>query len=140
MVCAIRVMAVENQLAKDVFAAFIAAMAGIAVIFYAAASDLFRLKLFKFDPFSLRVPKETRVEYWYTRAARWFQAFLVEGGWRYAKVKKRAKVGFRRDWRRLRREMRRLLPEAVQRLNRDIALGALAIAMSLVFLLIMRLL
>ncbi len=140
MVNAIRMVAMENDLARDIFAAFVAAMAGIAVILYAAASDLFQLKLFKFDPFSLRVPKETKVEYWYTRAARWFQAFLIEGGWRYAKAKKRARVGLRRDWRRLRRETRRLLPEAMQRLNRDLALGALAIAVTLVFLLIMRLL
>ncbi|MDI7252391.1 MAG: hypothetical protein QME89_07505, partial [Actinomycetota bacterium] len=73
------------------------------------------------------------------REARRFQAFLASGGWSYAKFKKRAKVAFKRDWRRFRRETRRMLPEAARRLNRDIALGALAIAVALVALLIMRL-
>jgi len=129
----------NDGLAKDLLAALVAALAGIAVMFYAAASDLFELKVFKFDPFAFRLPKQARIEYWYTRAARWLEAFLAGGGWRYAKAKKRAKVSIKRDWRRLRRETRRLLPEAVQRLNRDIALGALAIAIALVALLIMRL-
>ncbi|NPV58230.1 MAG: hypothetical protein HPY75_01040 [Actinobacteria bacterium] len=133
------VRAAENGLARDFFAVLVAAVAGIAVIFYAAASDLFDLKLFKFDPFSMRVPKEARVEYWYTRAARWFEAFLAGGGWRYAKAKKQAKVRIKGDWRRLRRETRRMLPEAARRLNRDIALGALAIAVVLVALLIFSL-
>ncbi|MBC7252416.1 MAG: hypothetical protein H5T72_00400 [Actinobacteria bacterium] len=128
-----------NNLGRDIFAAFIAALAGVAVLLYAAASDLFDLKFFKFDPFSLRYPREARIEYWYVRAARRFQAFLAGGGWSYAKLKKRAKVAFKRDWRRFRREARRMLPEAARRLNRDIALGALAIAVALVALLIMRL-
>ncbi len=128
-----------GALGRDLFAAFVAALAGVAVLLYAAASDLFQLKTFKFDPFSLRYPREARIEYWYVRAARRFQAFLAGGGWSYAKFKKRAKVSFKRDWRRLRRETRRMLPEAARRLNRDIALGALAIAVALVALLIMRL-
>ena len=131
--------AAESGLARDLFAAFVAALAGMAVLLYAAASDLFDLKIFKFDPFSVRLPREARIDYWYVRAARRFQAFLAQGGWNYAKAKKRAKVAFKRDWRRMRRETRRLLPEAARRLNRDIALGALAIAMALVALLIMRL-
>lgn len=139
MMHAILGMAAENGLAKDFFAAVVAALAGVAVLLYAAASDLFELKFFKFDPFTLRLPKEARIEYWYVRAARKFQAFLAGGGWNYAKIKKRAKVTFKRDWRRLRRETRRMLPEAVRRLNRDIALGALAVAVALVALLIMRL-
>ncbi len=129
----------DNGLAKDLLAAAVAALAGLAVIAYAAASDLFDLKLFKFDPFALKYPKEARIEYWYTRAARRFEAFLARGGWNYAKAKKRAKVRVKGDWRRLRRESRRLLPDAARRLNRDIALGALAIAIALVVLLIMRL-
>lgn len=129
----------NGGLANDLLAAFIAALAGLAVICYAAASDLFRLKIFKFDPFALKYPREARIEYWYTRAARRFEAFLARGGWNYAKAKKQAKVAIKRDWRKLRREARRLMPEAAQRLNRDIALGALAIAVALVALLIMRL-
>jgi hypothetical protein len=78
-----------NNLGRDLFAAFIAALAGMAVLLYAAASDLFDLKFFKFDPFSLRYPREARIEYWYVRAARRFQAFLASGGWSYAKFKKR---------------------------------------------------
>lgn len=136
---ALAVAAARDGLARDLFAALVAALAGIAVIFYAAASDLFELKIFKFDPFALRLPKQTRIEYWYTRAARWLEAFLAGGGWRYAKAKKRAKVSIKRDWRRFRSEARRLMPEAARRLNRDIALGALAIAIALVALLIMRL-
>jgi hypothetical protein len=80
-----------NNLGRDLFAAFIAALAGMAVLLYAAASDLFDLKFFKFDPFSLRYPREARIEYWYVRAARRFQAFLASGGWSYAKFKKRAR-------------------------------------------------
>ncbi|MBC7253711.1 MAG: hypothetical protein H5T72_07065 [Actinobacteria bacterium] len=132
-------MALAGTLGRDLFAAFIAALAGVAVILYAAASDLFDLKLFKFDPFSLRYPRKASIEYWYVRAARRFQAFLAGGGWNYAKFKKRVKVAFKRDWRRMRRETRRMLPEAARRLNRDIALGALTIAVALVALLIMRL-
>ncbi|MGQ9474496.1 MAG: hypothetical protein ACUVRX_04295 [Actinomycetota bacterium] len=129
----------SSNLGRDLFAAFIAALAGMAVLLYAAASDLFDLKIFKFDPFSLRYPREARIEYWYVRAARKFQAFLAGGGWNYAMFKKRVKVAFKRDWRRMRREARRMLPEAARRLNRDIALGALAIAVALVALLVMRL-
>ncbi len=138
-VCTGLAAAAENGLSRDLFAVLAAAAAGIAVLFYAAASDLFELKLFKFDPYSIKLPKEVRVEYWYTRAARWFEAFLTGGGWRYAKAKKQAKVRIKGDWRRLRRETRRMLPEAARRLNRDIALGALAIAIVLVALLIFNL-
>jgi hypothetical protein len=129
-----------NGAAEDLLAIAVAAAAGIAVLLYAASSDLFDLKLFKFDPMAFRLPKQTRVEYWYTRAARRFEAFLAGGGWSYAKAKKRARLAFSREGRRLRREARRLLPEAVHRLNRDIALGVLAIAITLVALLIFRLL
>ena len=128
-----------GSLSKDFFAVLVAALAGIAVLLYASASDLFRLRLFKFDPYALRLPKEARVEYWYARAARRLESFLASGGWSYAKAKKRAKMRVKGDWRRLRRETRRLLPEAVKRLNRDIALGALAIAIVLVVLLVMSL-
>jgi len=129
-----------NGAAEDLLAIAVAAAAGIAVLLYAASSDLFDLKLFKFDPMAFRLPKQTRVEYWYTRAARRFEAFLAGGGWSYAKAKKRARLAFSREGRRLRQEARRLLPEAVRRLNRDIALGVLAIAITLVALLIFRLL
>jgi hypothetical protein len=134
----VRILA-ENGLAKDVFAAFMAGLAGLAVILYAASSDLFDLKIFKFDPFAIKLPRETRIEYWYTRAAKKFESVLTGGGWSYAKVRKRVKVTFKREERRLRSETRRMLPEAVRRLNRDIALGALAIAITLVALLILRL-
>ena len=129
----------DSGLAKDVFAAFMAGLAGFAVIIYAASSDLFDLKIFKFDPFVFKLPRETRVEFWYTRAARKFESILTGGGWNYAKAKKRARVVFKREGRRLRRETRKMLPEAVRRLNRDIALGTLAIAIILVALFILRL-
>lgn len=157
-------VAAENGFTRDFFAILLAALAGIAVLFYAAASDLFELKLFKFDPYSFKLPrgvkveywytrtarkvwswlsikppKETRVDYWYTRAVRRFESFLADGGWRYAKAKKQAKVRVKRDWRSMRKQTRALLPEAARRLNRDIALGALAIAIVLVVLLVVSL-
>jgi len=137
VIAAIR--AAENGAVKDVFGILVAALAGFAVLIYAAASDLFKLKVFKFDPFAFKIPKETRVEYWYTRAARRFESFLSSGGWSYAKAKKQAKVRVKRDWRSMRKETRRVMPEAVKRLNRDIALGALVIAVVLVALLIISL-
>lgn len=130
----------QNGVAKDIFAIVVAAVAGFAVIVYAAASDLFDLKLFKFDPYALKLPKETRVEYWYVRAAKRFEAFLSSGGWSYAKAKKTAKVKVKRDWRKLRKETRRMLPDAARRLNRDIALGALTIVIALVLMLLITLL
>ena len=134
------VAAAENGFTRDFFAVLVAALAGIAVLLYAAASDLFDLKLFKFDPSALKYPREARVEFWYTRAVRRFESFLASGGWSYAKAKKQTKIRVKRDWRRMRKESRTMLPEAVKRLNRDIALGALAIAIVLVALLLVSLL
>lgn len=135
-----RVMAAAGEAGRDFLAVLVAVLGGAAVLFYAASSDLFRLKLFKFDPFSFKLPRETRIEYWYTKAARRWESFLADGGWRYAKAKKSAKVRTKTGWRNLRKEARRLLPEAVRRLNRDIALGAMAITVVLVALLLARLL
>lgn len=132
-------LAAENGFTRDFFAILLAALAGIAVLFYAAASDLFELKLFKFDPYALKMPREARVEYWYTRVAKRFESFLADGGWKYAKAKKQAKVRVKRDWRSVRKQTRIMLPEAVKRMNRDIALGALAIAIVLVVLLVVSL-
>jgi hypothetical protein len=137
---ALRTVAAAGEAGRDFLAVLVAVMGGAAVLFYAASSDLFRLKLFKFDPFALKLPRQTRIEYWYTRAARRWESFLADGGWRYAKAKKSAKVKTKTGWRSLRREARRLLPEAVRRLNRDIALGVLAITIVLVALLLARLL
>jgi hypothetical protein len=139
MLSMIILVAAENGAAKDIFAVVIAAAAGFAVIIYAAASDLFDLKIFKFDPYAFKLPKETRVEYWYVRAAKRFESFLSSGGWSYAKAKKKAKVSVKRDWRKLRKETRRILPDAVRRLNRDIAMGALALVIALVALLLFSL-
>ena len=136
----VMILAAENGAAKDIFAVVIAAAAGFAVIIYAAASDLFDLKIFKFDPFAFKLPKETRVEYWYVRAAKRFESFLSSGGWSYAKAKKKAKVTAKRDWRRFRKETRRMLPDAVKRLNRDVAMGALVLVIALVALLLFSLL
>jgi hypothetical protein len=130
----------DNGIGENIFAILVAAIAGFAVLLYAASSDLFELKFFKFDPSVFKLPKETKVEYWYVRAARRFESLLTGGGWSYAKAKKRAKVTFSREGKRLRGEARRLLPEAARRLNRDIALGALAIAITLVALLVFSLL
>jgi hypothetical protein len=132
-------LAAESGFTRDFFAVLLAALAGIAVLLYAAASDLFELKLFKFDPYALKFPKETRVDYWYTRAAKRFESLLASGGWSYAKAKKQAKVRVKRDWRSMRKQTRSVLPEAAKRLNRDIALGALAIAIVLVALIIVSL-
>jgi hypothetical protein len=134
------VAAAENGFSRDFFAVLVAALAGIAVLLYAAAADLFELKFFKFDPYSLKFPKEARVEYWYTRAAKRLESFLASGGWSYAKAKKQARVRVKRDWRSMRKQTRTILPEAVKKLNRDIALGALAIAIVLVALIIVSLL
>jgi hypothetical protein len=134
------VTAADGGLTRDFYAVLIAALAGIAVLVYAAASDLFDLKLFKFDPRAVRLPKEAKVEYWYTRSARRLEQFLADGGWRYAKAKKQAGVRVKRDWRSMRKQTRTVLPDAVKRLNRDIALGALAIAIVLVALLLVSLL
>jgi hypothetical protein len=157
--------AATSGVTRDFFAILVAVAAGIAVLFYAAASDLFELKFFKFDREAMKLPKEarveywytrgvrrfwswltvkppkqTRIDYWYTRAARRFESFLASGGWSYAKAKKQARVRVKKDWRNLRKETSRALPEAAKRLNRDIALGALAIAIVLVALLIVSLL
>lgn len=133
-------MLANSGAAKDIFAVLVAVLAGFAVLLYAAASNLFDLKFLKFDPMGFKLPKQTRVEYWYVRAARKFESSLTGGGWSYAKLKKRAKLAFTKEGRRLRSETRKLLPEPVRRLNRDIALGVLAIAVTLVALLIFRLL
>jgi hypothetical protein len=139
MMLGLTLLAAEGGISKDFFAILVAALAGIAVLFYAAASDLFELKLFKFDPYAMKLPKEARVEYWYTRTARRLESFLADGGWSYAKAKKQAKIKVKGNWRRMRKETRKMLPEAVRRLNRDVALGALAIAIVLVVLLIISL-
>jgi len=139
MIQGLALLVAEGGLSKDIYAILVAALAGIAVLFYAAASDLFEPKLFKFDPYAMKLPKEARVEYWYTRAARRLESFLADGGWSYAKAKKQAKIKVKGNWRRMRRETRKMLPEAVKRLNRDVALGALAIAIVLVILLVLSL-
>jgi hypothetical protein len=130
----------ENGTAKDIFAVLVGLLAGFAVLLYAASSDLFELKFFKFNPKAFKLPKQTRVEYWYTKSARRVESTLTGGGWSYARFKKWAKVAFSRERRRLRRQARKMLPDAVKRLNRDIALGVLAIAIVLVALILIRLL
>lgn len=124
---------------RDLQAVLVAVAGGLAVIVYAAASDLFQLKLFKFDPFSIRLPKESRVEYWYTQGAKKFWEALFSGGWSYAKLKKRARLAVRLRGREFRKEARRRMPEQWSRLNRDIAVGTMVIALVLVFLLILNL-
>jgi hypothetical protein len=129
----------DSGVAGDIWAVIVAALAGFSVLMYAASSDLFNLKIFKFDPLAFKVPKETKVEYWYVRGARRFEKFLLGGSWNYAKVKKRARVDLKKRGRKLRIDTRRLMPGAVSKLNRDIAMGVLAIAIVLVALLIFRL-
>jgi hypothetical protein len=132
-------MTTNNGVATDIWAIMVAALAGFSVLIYAASSELFQLKIFKFDPFAFKMPKETKVEYWYVKAARRFEKFLLGGSWNYAKVRKLARVDLKKRGRKLRGETRKLMPEAVSKLNRDIALGVLAIAIVLVALLILRL-
>jgi hypothetical protein len=110
---------------------------GIAVLLFAASSDLIDMKLFKFDPHSQRYPKEARVEYWYTRVAKRFESFLLGGGWSYAKAKKRARMAMKKGGKKLGDTTREKMPSAARRFNRDIAIGALAIAVVLVVLLVL---
>ncbi len=84
-------------------------------------------------------PNETRIDYWYTRSSQRLESALASGGWGYAKAKKQARVRMKRDWRSMRRQARAMLPDAVKRLNRDIALGVLAIAVVLVAVLLVSL-
>ena len=153
---------------KDLFALLVALAGAIGVILYAASSDLFDLKLFKIDPTRAKVPKQARVEYWYTGLARrWFgflftskenmprQArveywytglarrwydFLFKGGWRYASSKKTARLTVKRGWRDWRKLIRKNMPEEVSHLNRDMALGALVLLIMLVAFLLIELL
>jgi hypothetical protein len=146
----------------------VALVGAVGVILYAASSDLFDLKLFKFDPSRARVPKRARVEYWYSDLARrWFGAlfaskekmpkqarveywysdlarrwydFLFKGGWRYASSKKTARVSMKQGWREWRKLVRKRMPEEVRRLNRDIALGVLILLVMLVAFLLIKLL
>jgi hypothetical protein len=122
----------------DLLALVVAAMGAIGIILYASASELFDLKLLKLDPLQMRVPREIRIEYWYTRLAKRFYAFLFEGGWKYALGKKQAKVSIKRGYREFRKASKERLPEAVRKLNRDIALGTLVITVMLVAFLLIK--
>ncbi len=125
---------------KDLLATLVALAGAAGVILYAASSELFDLKLFKFDPTRMRWPQEARIEHWYAGLARrWFD-FLFKGGWRYASTKKSAKVGMKRGFRDLRRLMRKRMPEEFRRMNRDMALGALVLLLMAVAFLLLKLL
>lgn len=100
---------------RYVVAAIVAALVGLAVLLYASSSDLVKLKLFKFDAYSS----------------------LFSGGWSYAKAKKRARLAMRKGGKKLSETTRERMPEMARRVNRDIAIGALAIAIVLVVLLIL---
>lgn len=162
------VVLAASDFQKDLLALLVALAGAIGVVFYAASSDLFDLKLFKFDPGKARMPKQARVEYWYTDLAkRWFgflftskenmpkQArvdywythlarrwydFLFKGGWRYASSKKTARVNVKRGWREWRQLVRKNMPEELKVLNRDIGLGALVLLIMLVAFLLIELL
>jgi hypothetical protein len=100
---------------KYIVAAIVAILVGFAVLLYASSSDLVKLKFFKFDAYSS----------------------LFSGGWSYAKAKKRARLAMKREGKRLSETSREKMPETAQHINRDIAVGALAIAIVLVVLLIL---
>ncbi len=145
-------------------AVLLAAAAGVAAFLYAASSGLFGPKAFRLDPqamryprrgkvefwyaqaaraawrwLSLTPPREMRIDYWYARAARWLWSFLARAGWAYAQARKRTWAGLKRGWRRARGRARAMLPEAARGLQRDMALGALAMALVLVALLLLSL-
>jgi len=122
---------------KYVVAAIVAVLVGIAVLLFAASSDLIDMKLFKFDPHSQKYPEEAKVEYWYAKAAKRFESFLMGGGWSYAKAKKRARMAVKKGGKKLEDTTREKMPSAARRFNRDIAIGALAIAIVLVVLLVL---
>lgn len=106
---------VGASVGKYIVAAIVAILVGLAVLLYASSSDLVKLKLFKFDAYSS----------------------LFSGGWSYAKAKKRARLAVKREGKRLSETTREKMPETARRINRDIAIGALAIAIVLVVLLIL---
>jgi len=125
---------------KDLLAALVALAGAAGVVFYAASSDLFELKLFKFDPSRMRWPREVRVEHWYSGLARRWYDLLFQGGWRYARTKKTARVGIKRGFREMRRLMRQRMPEEFRRMNRDMALGAVVLLVMVVAFLLLKLL
>lgn len=98
-----------------VVAAIVAVLVGVAVLLFAASSDMVKLRLFKFDAYSS----------------------LFDGSWNYAKAKKRARMAMKREGKKLGEVTREKMPESARRINRDIAIGALAIAVMLVVLLIL---
>jgi hypothetical protein len=99
---------------KYIVAAIVAVLVGLAVLLFAASSDMVKLKLFKFDAYSS----------------------LFRGSWSYAKAKKRARLAMKREGKRLSDVSREKMPETARRINRDIAIGALVIAVVLLVLLI----
>ena len=104
-----------TSVGKYIIAAVVAVLVGLAVLLYAASSNMVKLRLFKFDAYSS----------------------LFSGGWSYAKAKKRARLAMKREGKRLGEVSREKMPETARRINRDIAIGALAIAVVLVVLLIL---
>jgi len=100
---------------RYIVAAIVAVLVGLAVLLYASSSGLVKLKLFKVDAYSS----------------------LFSGGWSYAKAKKRARLAVKRGGEKLSETTREKMPEVARRFNRDIAIGALAIAIVLVVLLIL---
>ncbi len=125
---------------KDLLAALVALAGAAGVLLYASSSELFDLKLFKLDTDRFKVPKQARVEYWYSGLARrWFD-FLFKGGWKYASTKKTARVGMKRGFREMRRFLKERMPEEFRRMNRDMALGALVLLIMAVAFLLVRLL
>lgn len=106
---------VGASVGRYIVAAFVAILVGIAVLLFAASSDLIDMKLFKFDAYSK----------------------LFSGGWSYAKAKKRARVAMKKGGKKLSETTREKMPAAARSFNRDIAIGALAIAVVLVVLLVL---
>ncbi len=86
------------------------------------------------------LPKEAKVEHWYTRLANTWNRMLLDGGWLYAKAKKRARVAFKKSYREMQKSSKEKVPGTFRRLNRDIAVGALIITITLVAFLLIKLL
>jgi len=87
-----------------------------------------------------KVPKEAKVEHWYTQLANTWNRMLLDSGWAYAKAKKRAQVAFKRGYREMKISTKEKAPKVFKLMNRDIAVGALIIAITLVAFLLIKLL
>ncbi len=125
---------------RDILAILVAISGAAGLVIYLVATGAFKSKILRIDPSKVKMPKEVKVEHWYTRLARSWDRILFDSGWRYAKAKKRARVTFKKGYREMKKTAREKVPGAIRRMNRDIAVGALIITITLVAFLLIKLL